>query len=70
MSDNPKCNFCGTSSDHVKLMIASNQNTSGQIHATCDECGVRHVEILATENVAVRNELIALLRKIEPINSN
>jgi ATP-dependent protease Clp ATPase subunit len=73
MSDVPPCTFCGKAHNEVRrLIIASGWgSTTGEPrYAICDECVCVNMEILANESAAIRDEFVARMQAIEPINSN
>ena len=73
MNDIPLCEFCGKSHDQVKRMIVSTGRFEdyplGQKHVMCYECIVLHMRVLASESVAERDELVAILQALELQNS-
>ena len=68
MSDT--CEFCGKGNDQVRRLIVRvgrfEDYPTGQRHVICNECIVLNMQVLAYENVAWRDELLAILQNIEP----
>jgi hypothetical protein len=59
--------------DQVRRLIVSlsrfEDYPNGQRHTICNECVVMNMEVLAGESVACRDELVAILQAIEPLDS-